>query len=191
MNYLIVALAILLFICFCGTREGFVDFGLSGYHKPVGEFSMVEDVQDVDISSYKRDITQMPVSVINDVTQVVQSFIRERTGKCLQPIETIYVNKYSGETGVMYDTRFMFYDPKHFFVSEIMARVLKNNKSDTYTISSVRTQVPSADQSGPSPYGGASVDTFVSQPEILSAINPSNDALEAVSKALEQNKPQE
>ena len=191
MNYLIVALVILLFICFYGTREGFVDFGLSGYHKPVSEFSMVADVQDVDISNYKRDIAPIPVPVINEVTQVVQEFIRQRTGKCLQPIETIYINKYSGDNGSVYDTRFMFYDPKHFFVSEIMAKILQNKGADAYSISSVRTQVPSADQSGPSPYGGNAADSFISQPEILSAINPSKDAMEAVSKALEQNKPQE
>ena len=189
MNYLVVALVILMAICFWGSREGFVDFGFSGYHKPVGDLNFSDELQAVDTSNYKRDSTVIPLEKLNAIANVVTEYLKNKTGKCMQPIETIYINKYSGESGDMYDTRFMFYDPKHFFVAEILAKVLQNKKSDQYMISSVRTQVPSVDQSGPLPYGGGATSQFVEYPEILNSINPSNNALQAVSKALEENKP--
>ena len=187
MNYLIIALAILLAICFCGSREGFVDFGFSGWQKPVEDFSFSKDVQDVDLSTYTRDTSEIPISKLNDIAQVVQHSVKKITGKCMKPIETIYINKFSSETGDAYDTRFMFFDPKHSFVSEILAKVLQNKGSDDYSIASIHTQVPSNDTSGPLPYGDNSQAQWVEYPEILTSISPSKDALGAVTKALEEN----
>ena len=187
MNYLVIALVILLFFCFCGSREGFVDFGFSGWHKPVEDFNFSEDVQDVDLSTYTKDLTEIPTAKLDAIAQVVKAAVNKITGKCMQPIETIYINKYTGSTGDAYDARFMFFDHKHSFVAEILAKVLQNKGSDEYTIASVRTQVPAADISGPAAYGGNGAAGWVEYPQILKDISPSKDALAAVTKSLQEN----
>ena len=187
MNYLTVALILILFFCLCGSREGFIDHGFSGMHKPVDNFNFSVDVQAVDTSNYKKDLTQIPVDKLNEIAMVVQQYITQYTGNCMQPIETIYINKYTGDGGDMYDTRFMFYDPIHFFVVEILAKVLQNDGSTEYMVATISTQVPSSDSSGPSAYNGNSAGTFVEYPEILSSIAPSKDAMDAVVKSLKEN----
>lgn len=186
MNYLVIALVLLLVFCFWGSREGFVDFGFSGAHKIARNVSFSEDIQDVDLSSYKRDLTEIPIAKLDAIAQVVQHAVNRITGKCMQPIETIYINKYSGETGDAYDARFMFYDAKHSVATEILAKVLQNEGSDEYMIAQVRTQVPSADRSGPAAFTSGNQAQWVEYPEILKSVAPSKDAMDAVVKSLNE-----
>lgn len=188
MKYLILVLIVLMAICFLGSREGFVDFGFSGYHKPVSDFSFADESQAVDMSQYTRDVTKIPSNKISDIVEVVKSTIKNRTGKCMIPIQTIYINKYSGADATVYDTRFMFFDPKHSFASEILAKLIQNNDSDDFMIGSIRTQVPSSYESGPEAFrGDVSGSSFEEYPQLLKNIAPSSDALQAVSRAVKQN----
>ena len=191
MKYLVLVLVALMTICFMGSREGFVDFGFSGYHKPVSDFNFSDEVQAIDMSKYKRDSTEIPADKINGIVQVVRHSLKERTGKCMEPVETIYINKYSDDKASVYDTRFMFYDPAHFFMSEILATIIQNNGSDDFMVGTIRTQVPSADVSGPNPYVSDSHSQFDEYPQILKDVGPSKSALDAVSKALKQNEQQQ
>ena len=193
MNYKLLALIVLLAIFFFGSREGFVDFGLSGWSKPVENFNVDEVETKVDLSQFKRELTDIAPSDLSKIIDTMTAFMQNKTGKCLTPIETIYVNKYSGPQGeVMYDNRVMFYDTKHFFVTEVMSKLLKND-NDSYTVASMRTQVPSRDVSGPAAMNDdvQQMSTFVDQDELLTAINPSKSGMEAVLKALSKNTKQE
>lgn len=188
MKYLILVLAVLMVICFCGSREGFIDFGFSGYHKPVSDFSFADDAQAIDMSQYKRDVTKIAPNKISDIVEVVKSTILNRTGKCMVPIQTIYINKYSSDKASVYDTRFMFFDPKHSFASEILAKLIQNNDSDDFMIGSIRTQVPSMYASGPAAFrGDVAGSSFEEYPQILRDIAPSQNAFQAVSRAVKQN----
>ena len=191
MNYLVFVLIALMVICFVGSREGFVDFGFSGYHKPASNFNFSEEVQAINMSDYRRDTTEIPVDKVNGIVQVVKHSLGQRIGRCMEPVETIYINKYSNDKASVYDTRFMFYDPKHFFMNEILATVLQNNGSDDYMIGTIRTQVPSADVSGPLPYTENGGSHFEEYPQLLKDLGPSKSALDAVSKALKQNEQQQ
>jgi hypothetical protein len=186
MNCTLVILLIILFCVFMGTREGFVDFGLSGWEKPVAKFNVNEDPDPLDMSQYTRDLTDIAPSKISSILATVKDFMKEKTSKCLVPLETIYVNKYSGPRGAMYDTRFMFYDPKSYFVTELMSKVVEQGDTNNFTVSSVRTQVPAADASGPQaslPSSGCA-SAFLPDTELLQSINPSRNGMEAVLKAL-------
>jgi len=191
MKYLILVLVALMAICFFGSREGFVDFGFSGYHKPVSDFDFADEVQAIDMSQFKRDLTKIPPGKLNDLVEVVKHTIKTKTGKCMTPVQTIYVNKYSGDKASVYDTRFMFYDPKHFFASEILAKVIQNNDSDEFMVGTIRTQVPTS-AVGPQAFGGdVAQSEFESYPQLLKDVGPNQTTLQAVSKALKQNEPQQ
>lgn len=187
MKYLILVLALLMVICFCGSREGFVDFGFSGYHKPVSDFSFDSETQAIDMSQYTKDITNIPAQKVNGIIDVLKSTILNTTGKCMIPIQTIYINKYSNDSSTIYDTRFIFFDNKHSFASEILAKLIQNKDSEDFMVGSIRTQVPS-NYVGPDAFKG---DVFGSSyeeyPQLLKDISPSRDALQAVSMALKQN----
>ena len=186
MNCTLVILLIILVCVFMGTKEGFVDFGLSGWEKPVAKFNVNEDPDPLDMSQYTQDLTDIAPSKIGSILNSIKSFMKEKTQKCLVPIETIYVNKYTGPRGTMYDTRFMFYDTKSYFVTELMSKVLEQGDTDNFTVSSVRTQVPAADASGPQgslPSSGCA-SAFLPDTQLLQSINPSKSGMEAVLKAL-------
>ena len=187
MKYLILVLALLMVICFCGSREGFVDFGFSGYHKPVSDFSFDSETQAIDMSQYTKDITNIPAQKVNGIIDVLKNTILNTTGKCMIPIQTIYINKYSNDSSTIYDTRFIFFDNKHSFASEILAKLIQNKDSEDFMVGSIRTQVPS-NYVGPDAFKG---DVFGSSyeeyPQLLKDISPSRDALQAVSMALKQN----
>jgi hypothetical protein len=186
MNCTLVILLIILVCVFMGTKEGFVDFGLSGWEKPVAKFNVNEDPDPVDMSQYTQDLTDIAPSKIASILETVKSFMKEKTQKCLVPIETIYVNKYTGPRGTMYDTRFMFYDTKSYFVTELMSKVMEQGDTGNFTVSSARTQVPAADASGPQgslPSSGCA-SAFLPDTELLQSINPSKSGMEAVLKAL-------
>ena len=188
MKYLILVLVALMAICFFGSREGFVDFGFSGYHKPVSDFSFADEAQAIDMSQYTRDVTKIPPNKINDIVEIVKSTIQNRTGRCMTPVQTIYINKYSSDKASVYDTRFMFFDPKHSFASEILAKLIQNNGSDEFMVGSIRTQVPSTYESGPVAFRGDTAgSTFEEYPQLLKDIAPSRDAFQAVSRAVKQN----
>ena len=188
MKYLILVLAAIMAICFFGSREGFVDFGFSGYSKPVTDFSFADEAQAIDMSQYTRDVTNISPKKINDIVEIVKSTILNRTGKCMTPVQTMYINKYSSDKASVYDTRFMFFDPKHSFASEILAKLIQNNDSDEFMVGSIRTQVPSSYESGPAAFGGdVAASSFEEYPQILKDIAPSQNALQAVSRAVKQN----
>ena len=190
MKYLVLVLTALMAICFFGSREGFIDFGFSGYSKPVSDFSISDDAQGVDMTQYRRDTTDIPTGKLSDIVEIVKSTISKKTGKCMVPIQTIYINKYSNDKAAVYDTRFMFFDPKHSFASEILAKIIQNNDSDEFTVGSIRTQVPSNYTSGPAAFtGDVKASSFEAYPQILKDIAPSQNALQAVSIALKQNAP--
>lgn len=192
MNYLILVLAALMAICFCGSREGFIDFGFSGYHKPASDFNFSDETQAVDMSQYTRDLTEVPVDTVRDIVVAVNDALKVKTGACMTPVQTIYINKYSNNKASVYDTRFMFYSPKHFFTTEILAKVVQNKDSPAYTVNTIRTQVPAASVGGPGPFGGeGEASSFEEYPQLLRDIAPSSSALQAVSKALKQNAPQQ
>jgi len=189
MNCTLILILVILFFVFMGSKEGFVDFGFSGWEKPVAKFNVNEDPDPLDMSLYTQDLTDISPGKIGSIIETIQEFMKEKTKKCLVPLETIYVNKYSGPRGTMYDTRFMFYDPSGYFVTELMGKVIEQGDTDTFTVSSVRTQVPAADASGPQgslPSSGCA-SAFLPDTELLKAINPSSSGMEAVLKSLSIN----
>ena len=187
MNYTLLILAILLLILLCGSREGFVDFGLSGWTKPVDNYSFVDKDMNIDMQEYKKDLTDIGTNKLSNIIYSVQQYAKKSTGQCLQPIETIYVNKYSGPQGTLYDTRLMFYDQKHYFMTELMTRLIETGDGN-FQVASMRTQIPASDSSGPGgmdlPAPGNSPGEFLQQREILKAVAPSKSGMEAVLKAL-------
>ena len=189
MNYTLLILSILLLILLCGSREGFVDFGLSGWTKPVDHYSFVDKDMDIDMQKYKKDLTDIGTNKLSNIIYTVQQYAKKNTGQCLQPIETIYVNKYSGPQGTLYDTRLMFYDQKHYFMTELMTRLIETAGGDGFQVASMRTQIPASDSSGPGGMDlpdptGSNPGEFLQQREILKAVSPSKSGMEAVLKAL-------
>tara|TARA_R110002074_G_scaffold282245_1_gene453768 strand:- start:1572 stop:2177 length:606 start_codon:yes stop_codon:yes gene_type:complete len=193
MNYTLLLLVFLLAILLMGSREGFVDFGLSGWTPPVDHYSFVDDNIKIDMNTYKKDITDISTSKLANLISSVQVYAKKTTNQCLQPIETIYVNKYSGPQGALYDTRMMFYDAKNYFMTEIMTKLLeKPGGEGSFQVASMRTQVPADDASGPRgmDLGQLQPDSsFLPQSEILSSINPSKSGMEAVLKTLATKSP--
>ena len=188
MNYTLLFLVFLLAILLWGSKEGFVDFGLSGWTPPVDHYSFVENNMKIDMNTYKKDLTDISTSKLANIISSVQVYAKEKTGQCLQPIETIYVNKYSGPQGAMYDTRLMFYDAKNYFMTELMTKLLeKPGGEGDFQVASMRTQIPAGDASGP---GGMDLgqiqpnSAFLPQSEILKSIAPSKTGMEAVLKTL-------
>ena len=88
----------------------------------------------------------------------------------------------------MYDTRLMFYDAKHYFMTELMTKLLeKPGEQGAFQVASMRTQIPAGDASGP---GGMDLgqiqptSAFLPQIDILKSISPSKTGMEAVLKTL-------
>lgn len=193
MDYKLLALLILLALFFVGTREGFVDFGLSGWSKPVENFDVDITEKKFDFSQFKRELTDISPADLSKLIEVTKGFMKQKTGKCLTPIETVYVNRYTGPQGeVLYDSRMMFYDTKHYFVTELMGKLLKND-DNSYTVASMRTQVPAQDVSGPAAMNDSvtQMSQFVQKDDLLAAINPSKTGMQAVLKALNKNTTQQ
>ena len=191
MNYTLLLLVFLLAILLWGSREGFVDFGLSGWSKPVDHYSFVDKDMNIDMNTYKKDLTDITAKKLRNIISSIQVYAKAKTQQCLEPIETIYVNKYSGPQGSMYDTRMIFYDQKHYFMTEIMTKLLEKPGGDgTFQVASMRTQIPAGDASGPAGSDMSAsepLSQFLPQPEILKSIAPSKTGMEAVLKSLKQD----
>ena len=191
MNYTLLLLVFLLAILLLGSREGFVDFGLSGWSKPVDHYSFVDKDMNIDMNTYKKVLTDITATKLRNIISSIQVYAKDKTQQCLEPIETVYVNKYSGPQGSMYDTRMMFYDQKNYFMTEIMTKLLEKPGGDgTFQVASMRTQIPAGDASGPAGSDMSAsqpMSQFLSNPEILQNIAPSKSGMEAVLKALKQD----
>jgi len=153
MKWIPIALLIIVILICCGSREGFVDFGFSGYKKPVSNFSFTDTIQDVNLDNYKRDNSAVPAATIAGIINAVKVHLSEKHNVCMEPIETMYVDKYASGGEVAYDSRMMFYSKDHHFAAEIMSKSIQN-ADGSVVVASVRTQVPSSDISGPSAYSG-------------------------------------
>lgn len=68
--------------------------------------------------SGKEEDVAIPADFIAELLTKIQEHIKAETGLCMSPVQTIYVDKYSGD---FYDVRVMFYSPEHHFSSEISA----------------------------------------------------------------------
>tara|TARA_R110002074_G_scaffold123161_1_gene258434 strand:+ start:211 stop:834 length:624 start_codon:yes stop_codon:yes gene_type:complete len=191
MNYTLLLLVFLLAILLWGSREGFVDFGLSGWSKPVDHYSFVEKDMNIDMNTYKKDLTDITTTKLRNIISSIQVYAKAKTQQCLEPIETIYVNKYSGPQGSMYDTRMMFYDQKNYFMTEIMTKLLEKPGGDgTFQVASMRTQIPAGDASGPAGSDMSAsqpMSQFLPQIDILDSISPSKTGMEAVLKSISKD----
>ena len=191
MNYTLLLLVFLLVILLWGSREGFVDFGLSGWTKPVDHYSFVEKDMNIDMNAYKKQVTDVTTGKLSHIIATVQNYAKAKTGQCLQPIETIYVNKYTGPQGNMYDTRVMFYDQKNYFMTELMTKLLEKPGDDSgFQVASMRTQIPAGDASGPQGSDMSQsepLSAFLPQIDILSSISPSKTGMEGVMKSISQD----
>ena len=191
MNYTLLLLVFLLAILLWGSREGFVDFGLSGWSKPVDHYSFVEKDMNIDMNTYKKVLTDITATKLRNIISSIQVYAKAKTQQCLEPIETIYVNKYSGPQGSMYDTRMMFYDQKNYFMTEIMTKLLEKPGGDgTFQVASMRTQIPAGDASGPAGSDMSAsqpMSQFLPQIDILDSISPSKTGMEAVLKSISKD----
>lgn len=178
MNYTLVALVLILMFLLCGSREGFVDFGFSGYKKPVTNFR-VSDGDAVDLSEYKRDETLLTSDEISSMIGAIQERTKTDTGECLQPVQTIYINKYTGPQGNMYDSRIMFFDPAHQFVTELSSQLLKNT-GNSFSILSIKTPQEISDKNA---FKGGSIANFLPETDLQTAIAPTKGLLDNVVKA--------
>lgn len=179
MNVLIISLLVLVIIACFGSREGFVDFGFSGYKKPVGRFAFTDTIQTVDVSAMEPLDDQLTPNEISSVIRAIQVYVKENHDVCLEPTQTIYINKYSPD---IYNARVMFYNKAHRFATEIVATL-----NGTDTIASIRTQVPANDVSGPAGYTDAVTSNFVQTDEFLQSVSPSKNAMDAVIRATAQD----
>lgn len=169
MKWVLVTLLIFVIIVCCGSREGFVDLGFSGYKKPISDFSFTDTLQDVNLDNYKRDNSAIPPTTIASVINAIQGHLSEKHSVCMEPIETMYVDKYTNQGEVAYNSRMMFYSKDHHFAAEIMSKSIQN-ADGSIVVASVRTQVPSSDISGPSAYSGeAAGSEFINRVEINEA----------------------
>ena len=175
MNYTLVALAVILMVFLCGSREGFIDFGLSGYVKPITNFKVSEGAP-VDVSQYKRDMTVLTRDEIAGIIKVMQESTKKESGQCLQPIQTIYINRYTGPQGDMYDSRVMFFDQVHDFVTELSGQFLKN-AGNTFSVLSLNTPKQISKSNG---FSGGGISNFLPQETMESAIAPSKGLLGTV-----------
>tara|TARA_Y100001936_G_scaffold106731_2_gene104850 strand:- start:13676 stop:14236 length:561 start_codon:yes stop_codon:yes gene_type:complete len=183
MMYLLLFVAVL-FIVLRSTKEGFVDYGFSGWKKPVPRLT-ITDGKPVDTSTLRRDLTVLSPDTIGGIVNAVAESAKQTTNMCFTPIETIYINKYSGESGDFFDSRIMFYCPNNYFTVELISQVRAEGTG--YRVTSMRTQVPSNDANGPSGFANDTGSVFVSHDELLKTVSPSNSAMNAVLKALEKN----
>ena len=95
MKWIPITLLIIVILICCGSREGFVDFGFSGYKKPVSNFSFTDTVQDINLDNYKRDNSAVPPTTIAGIINSLKVHLSEKHSVCMEPIETMYVDKYS------------------------------------------------------------------------------------------------
>ena len=176
MKLLVLAILVLVVIACFGSREGFVDFGLSGYKKPLGRFSFVDNQQNIDVSSLTPVEGALTADEVASVIRSMQEYVKSTQNVCLEPIQTIYVNKYSPD---IYNARVMFYNKSHRFVTELVATL-----NGPETVVDIRTQVPSQDASGPDAFLGSSdFSGFTDSNEI----SPSSSATDAVIKAVAED----
>lgn len=169
MKWVITALLIIVILVCCGSREGFVDFGFSGYKKPVSNFTFTDTIQDINLDNYKRDNSAVPTATIAGIINALQVHLAEKHNICMEPVETMYVDRYSSGGNIVYNSRMMFYSKKHHFATEIMSKSMQN-ADGSVVIASVHTQVPSSDISGPSAYSGETKGSkFVDRVEINEA----------------------
>ena len=176
MKLLILTILVLIVITCFGSREGFIDFGLSGYKKPVGRFSFVDTLQNIDVSTMTPVDEAISSNDIASIIRSIQVYVKDNYNVCLEPIQTVYINKYSPD---IYNARVMFYNKTHRFATEIVATL---NGPDT--VADIRTQVPAQDVSGPVGFTDKS-DTaaFTNSDELLKSVSPSATAMDAVVKA--------
>ena len=178
----ILVLAVVIFVLACGSREGFIDFGFSGYKKPITNFEL-KDGDAADLSNYKRDLTKVTPSEISSIISVIQKTAKEQTGQCLDPIQTVYINRYTNpQGGSLFDSRVVFFDKSHHFVTELTAQMLKNS-NDTFSVLSLRTQDEIARSNGFA--GDGTGANFLPETDLASAVAPSKGLLDKVVKDYE------
>ncbi len=178
MKVLIVSLLVIVLIVCFGSREGFVDFGFSGYKKPVGRFAIDDIIQPVDVTSMTPEETSLSSADVSTIIRSIQVYVKDTHNVCLEPIQTIYINKYSPD---IYNARVMFYNKTHRFATELVATL-----NGTNTIASVRTHVPAQDISGPAGYTSGSGASFADTDDFLASVSPSKTAMDATIKAVAQ-----
>ena len=167
----LIALAVIVAAVCLGSRESFVDFGLSGYKKPIGRFAFSDSIQNIDISSMKPEEGPVSPDEITTVIKSIQEYVKSKHNVCLHPVQTIYINKYSPD---IYDARVMFYNTTHHFGAEVMATMTGS------TIASIRTRVPAEAVSGPVGFTDDTASPFLPADEVLKNIMPSKADLSAI-----------
>ena len=179
MHVLIVALLVIVLIVCFGSREGFADIGFSGYRKPVGRFAIDDTIQPVDVTSMEQIEAALTTAEVSSIIRSIQLYVKDNHSVCLEPIQTIYINKYSPD---IYNARIMFYNKTHLFATELVATL-----NGTDTVASIRTHVPSGDVSGPAGYTDTNTATFTSTNEFLESVSPSKTAMDAAVSAIAQD----
>lgn len=167
----LIALAVIVTIACLGSREGFVDFGLSGYKKPIGRFAFAESTQNIDVSSMTPEEGPLSPDEIATVIKSIQEYVKSKHDVCLHPVQTIYINKYSPD---IYDARIMFYNTTYHFGTELVATLSGK------TISSIRTSIPAEAISGPVGFTDDTSSPFLPADEVLKNIVPSKADLSAI-----------
>lgn len=183
MIYLLLVLGFVLLLLLDSTKENFVDFGFSGWKKPVDRLALSYG-SPVNLSGYKRDLTVLSSTQIGGIIDAMMKAGKKATKMCLDPIETIYINKYSGEDGDIYDSRVMFYSKDHYFAVELIGQV--KSEGNGYRVVSLRTQRPANDANGPTADSlqGFQAASFTPYDDMLKKVSPSKSAMEAVLKTL-------
>ena len=109
---LIILLVILLILLVRPRKENYVEmFGFSGHKKPVDHVDIQYTDSQFDVNSGK-DVTEsegIDNDDINVVTNVLVSFVKEKVGLCVYPIETNSIRKFKTESGkLFFKCRFMY-----------------------------------------------------------------------------------
>jgi hypothetical protein len=138
MNYLLIAVLIILVVLLTTNREGFQEaFGLSGYTKHVDSVKL--DDPRPDLSKYNEIESDIDNDMMQDFVLLANKEITKRTGICNYIIETTSVKTFRGEDNDIYECMFMTVKNNGFaFGFSVVASFEVKNKN--VRIVSLRTQ---------------------------------------------------
>lgn len=106
MNYLLLAILIVLIVLLTTQREGFQEaFGLSGYRRVVDTVQL--DDPRPDLTMYREMTINIDNDMMQDFVLMTNKEITKRTGVCNYIIETTSIKGYKGENNDVYECMFM------------------------------------------------------------------------------------
>ena len=185
---ILVIVLVLAIICWPSMKENFIDFGFSGYRKPIDELSINKTVKEVDVSDYTKVLSNPSSEEVKDILNITQSYVNKNFGVCLHPILVNYVDKYTGpedpktkKSDLMYKSRAMFFDSRQHFGVQVDSTVVNNELVFVGTQTPISTYGIQMDDMEGKP--------FVEYKTIMEDNKPSKSALDALITSLSQTNP--